>query len=151
MVNNSVFWQQDLRQSLTSNSNFIVDQVLCLGKMPLVARYAKLFFSFFISGLIHVITDRLMGLTIWETGAISFFTAQYIGIVVEDTFQWLFQRFRRYETKSTKGSYLPLWQRVVGFIWLAVFQMWATPLGVFPLIKYSGCPPPISIFNRQLN
>lgn len=50
-------------------------------------KYLTFFFNFFISGLLHAITDIACGLSWPESGAIRFFSTQLLGIVLEE-FVW---------------------------------------------------------------
>jgi hypothetical protein len=124
-----------------------VVQVFRLRENSLVARYAKIFCAFFLSGLFHVLSDYTVDIPVWESGALPFFVSQAIGIMIEDGVQGAFRGFRKYQAKPTESSEPPFWQRLVGFIWVVFFFLWSSPLWISPLLGTGlGSPMPINIF-----
>ncbi|KAK1042997.1 hypothetical protein LTR74_018470, partial [Friedmanniomyces endolithicus] len=81
------FWHQNLRSGLEGTSNFIVHRMLRLPRRGLLQRYAKVFWSFALSGMFHVANDLALGIPFRETGAIPFFLLQGCGFVLEDSVQ----------------------------------------------------------------
>ena len=67
-----------------------------------------------------------------QTGAVRFFCTQAIGIMIEDGVQAFHRHFRGSKISNAK---VPLWHRIVGFIWLIVFLTWSTPAWMFPMTR----------------
>lgn len=72
-------------------------------------KYMTYFFNFFISGVLHAITDVACGLSWHESGAIQFFCTQLLGIVLEE-FVWNIYRhfttsdYQKDEMEKTGGT-----------------------------------------------
>ncbi|CZR63273.1 uncharacterized protein PAC_13170 [Phialocephala subalpina] len=123
----SKFWHQGTRKTFSNPSIFLVDN-FPIPLPSLVSRYAKIFLTFYISGLVHVIGDYIF--MPWsESWTVQFFIAQAVGIMLEDFVQWVW----RTSIERKKGGETKTWKKVVGFVWVAVFMLvWSTPAWFFP-------------------
>ena len=103
-----------LRLPFTALSNFITRDVLGMPKPSTVERYSNVFlvFSFPAS---HELGDVLRGISLQESGAMSFFLSFVLGYMIEDGVQSLWKRTQG--TQTTSGSQ-PLWQRAIGSCWV---------------------------------
>jgi hypothetical protein len=82
-----------------------------------------------------------------ESGALRFFVSQAIAIMIEDGVQGAFRRFGKNQAKPTESAEPPFWQRLAGFIWVAFFFLWISPVWVYPILRStSGSPMPIRVF-----
>lgn len=126
MISPSVCWHQYLRKDFSDPANFIVDDILVVKRGIYLARYLKIFLTFFFSGLHHLLVEIGAGLT--ERGAMRFFCMQALGICLEDTVQAVYHwAFSIKKAESPK-----LWARLIGYLWLLVFLVWTTPGWNYP-------------------
>ena len=147
---NSVFWHQDLRQALTSNSTFIIHHLSPLDRNPLIARYAKLACAFFLSGVTHIVSDGLMNIPFRESGALFFFSIQAVGIMVEDAAQAMFRALGARQPATMPSKWL-MCQRMLGYTWVILFLTWSTPFWSYPIARQSGdFPLPVRFFQSFL-
>lgn len=80
--------------------------------------------AFFISGLIHLLTDIGLGVPRRESGAILFFCLQPLGIMLEEAVQ------------SIVPGQLPVSVRkVAGYIWVMAFMSWSVPVWLYPHLR----------------
>lgn len=80
---------------------------------------------FFISGILHHLSDLSLGVAATESGAVPFFVFQALGIMIEDAVQ-----------EVAKGW--PISQRVrkvVGYVWVFAFLGWVTPIWFYPVLR----------------
>lgn len=121
-----------LRQPFSSPANFLVDDVLHLTNHRLIARYAKILGTFFVSGLLHMVVDIGLGMSLTESGSVPFFCTQALGTVLEDGAQAIYRRMRG----ATKTDAPPVgWVRAMGYVWVVAFLSWSTPAWVYPAIR----------------
>src|SRR2546421_9418248 len=95
-----VFWHQQFRRALTSSSSFIVHALLQVPRNSpttppasrLLARYTKIFIAFLLSGLIHLCSDLILGIPLRDSGAVTFFSLQPLGLMIEhgvqEAYRW---------------------------------------------------------------
>lgn len=85
---------------------------------------SRLLLAFFISGLLHVLTDVGLGVRSGESGAVLFFCLQPLGIMIEEAAQ------------TTLGGSLPAFVRkMVGYAWVIAFMTWSVPVWSFPHLR----------------
>ena len=132
----SDFWHSGLRNPLLSTADFLTYDILRLPEGTLLARYVRIFATFFISGTIHRSVDRTAGIDPASNTAMTLFLMQAVGITAEDFAQWAFRVWKlgRWPTKEDrlgheKGSLEgpTLWQKVLGYLWVGVWLIWTTP------------------------
>jgi len=117
-----VSWHQFLRNYLEPISDFLSTTVFRIKKGTWLSRYARLGFSFWISGVIHMAMDIAQGVDPIESRAIRFFLMHAGGIIIEDAVQGF---YRSYGGGSNK------WTRSVGYLWTGLFFVWTTPSWVW--------------------
>lgn len=130
-----MFWHQHLRKYFTSIADLIVYKALRLPKGKLFTRYLHLSLVFLVSGLLHTYIEFTEGLPARQSGQIQFFATQVVGIMLEDIVQAVYRAMRgvKWGTPPTPVT------RAVGYVWLAVFLWWSTPVGFYPMQRISRC------------
>lgn len=114
-------WQQGLQRPLAGHANAIVNAVLPQGS--LLSRMSRLLLAFFISGLLHVLTDVGLGVRSDESGAVLFFCLQPLGIMIE-------------EVAQPYGTSLPTFlRRIIGYAWVIAFMSWSVPVWSYPHLR----------------
>ncbi|OJD23032.1 hypothetical protein ACJ73_05611 [Blastomyces percursus] len=154
------FWHQLLLRPLESSASFITHSVLRLPRLParnvsrvtsvvgkartanthlrlqdrllhLVTAYTKLILIFLISGLVHINSDRILGVPLRDSRCTSLFLCQALGIMLEDAVRWLY----RSVTGSKGNGPVKVWHRLIGYVWLVVFALWAGPGWAFSVAR----------------
>src|SRR5204863_5951409 len=99
---------------------------------PLV-RYTKIFLAFLISGLIHLYSDRTLGIPPRDSGDVTFFSLQPLGLMIEHgvqgVYRWASGTRKTEENNNRRGNEdvgPKIWQRALGYIWLAAFLLWSS-------------------------
>ncbi|KKK20749.1 hypothetical protein AOCH_006761 [Aspergillus ochraceoroseus] len=134
-------WHQTLRQLLSSNADFLVFSIFRPG--TIWARYARYFVVFFLSGVIHTFLDEASGIPVESSRSLLFFTIQPIAFAVEDVAENLAKRYGVFTTDT------PL-RRLVGYIWVGVFCLWASPMWLYPVMRFLlANGQPVSIVNLR--
>ncbi|KAI9758079.1 MAG: hypothetical protein M4579_003210 [Chaenotheca gracillima] len=131
-----LWWHQNLRSTFEGFSDFITEDLLHIPKGTLTSRYSKIFVPFIISGLLHYGSDLASTLSFREAGAFHFFLTQAFGIVLEDAVTASY-RYVTGQAKDAKAP-TPLWQKLVGYVWVGAFQFWSTPMWSYPQIRISN-------------
>lgn len=123
------FWHQTLRNNFEGPSRFIIYKILHLPRGSLLARYSFIFLVFFLSGVLHVVSDIGMNLPPSQSGALRFFCTNAFGIILEDGVQELCRRLNG--RKDSNG----LWSRTLGYVWVVVFLSWSTACWQYPQMR----------------
>ncbi|KJZ80340.1 hypothetical protein HIM_00190 [Hirsutella minnesotensis 3608] len=123
------FWHQSFRWPLTSVGSYISRDLLGLSRPSLTERYANIFFTFFTSGLLHLVCDAILGVPPSESGAMLFFCVAPLGIMIEDAVQEL---WRRATGPWKQGASVVLWQKCLGFVWTCAWMCATSPWYLFP-------------------
>lgn len=126
-----VFWHQNLRAMLEGISNAVTFSGIHLSRGTILARYSNIVISFLLSGLLHIGSDHAILDGIHESGALQFFLTQAFGIMLEDAFQAAYYSI----TGKSRTAKPPLLHKVAGYIWLALFIGWSTPVWSYPQIR----------------
>ncbi|KAL8792360.1 MAG: hypothetical protein Q9195_005063 [Heterodermia aff. obscurata] len=126
-----VYWHQYLRVTFEGLSN-LVARVLHLPKHTLIDRYGRILIAFFVSGTIHIFSDWGMAIHPQESGALRFYVTQAFGIMAEDAFQAAYYHL----SGKPRQKHVPMWHKIVGFLWLAVFQVWTSPVWIYPQVRH---------------
>lgn len=143
----SVFWHSGLRNPLLSAANFFTDDVLRLRKGTLVARYVRIFATFFLSGIIHTLVDTTAGINLKGNTAMTLFLMQAVGITIEDFIEWVYRSTKLGQTPSAAdernygkgGVESPnRWQCMVGYVWVAAWLVWTTPAWSYQNIRHDA-------------
>jgi hypothetical protein len=87
------------------------------------------FLTFALSGLSHAVSpiSSTKG-TEQIRGAILFFPAQVMGIMIEDTAIAIYQRVMG---KGRVGG----WAKVLGCVWVGCWMSWCCPIWVYPTLR----------------
>lgn len=114
---------------MSSPASFTTDIILHIPKGTLPSRYTHLFLTFFLSGLIHALTDIASGFTWQESGSIRFFCTQALGIMAEDGLQALVRG--SLPDRKVPARYQSV-VKVLGYVWVFAFLVWSTPVWIYP-------------------
>lgn len=117
-----------LRTCLVRNTNVFISSVLRIAHHTSVAYVIRLVLVFALSGAVHVGLDLGFTLPIRETGAMSFFVMQAVGMLLEQVVWTVLRRVGCGENFGTAG-------RIVGYLWVCVFLAATAPTWVVPIIK----------------
>lgn len=90
---------------------------------------------FAISGLQHALIDMAEGYSWQLSGSVQFFLTQAVGIMVEDAIQAIYSRQLSAGYGKQVPSVLVRWARFIGYIWVAVFLVWSTPMWIYPALR----------------
>ncbi|MCJ1329385.1 hypothetical protein MMC10_006064 [Thelotrema lepadinum] len=136
LLPNSNFWHQMFRQFLTCPATWFTHDVLRLHRHGPLPRYIKLLMVFTLSGLLHHYTDITCGMTVAESGSLTFFVTQAIGIMVEDAIQALWGYYKHWRGhRKGEDERLREWEKRLGWIWTLAFLVWSTPMWSYPAIR----------------
>lgn len=86
---------------------------------------------FFISGLIHLVTDWGIGVPKSEAQGLNFFMTQPFAIMLEVAVQDLYRKYIR------KSGQPKSWEYIVGYIWVAVYFTWTAPTWFYPQVRHT--------------
>ncbi|KAJ9299847.1 hypothetical protein DTO271G3_2731 [Paecilomyces variotii] len=140
------FWHQALRWILTSWSSLITRTVMRLPRPSLIERYLNILLAFSVSGIIHVACDIGSNVPLERSGAMLFFCSFAFGIMLEDAVQEAWKRLTG--TPTGKSGETPIWKKVVGFVWVAVFISVVTPFYLYPSMQETKASVPYSIAEK---
>ena len=126
----------------------------------LLRRYLFIFLTFGVSGMLHLCADVASGLSWRDSGAVQFFSVQSLGILLEDAVQATYQSVITRKEKAIEAdvslsgrSTGPLvWERMAGYVWVAVWMAWSVPVYTYPVARRShgGGILPFSVVDRFL-
>ncbi|TGO83829.1 hypothetical protein BPOR_0586g00010 [Botrytis porri] len=120
-------WHQNIQLTIKGPAEFITHTILHIPRSTLIARYLKIFLTFAVSGATHVAADYGSGICPAQSGAMSFFCAQSLGIMIEDEVQEIW--------RLMGGKKNTLLGKIIGFIWVLVFICWSSPVWVFQFAR----------------
>ena len=123
----SKFWHQSIRQKISSPAYYTTYSLLGLRKGGICARYACIFLTFGISGLLHIIEEYGGGVPLNQSGSMRFYCAQALGILLEDTVQAIFL--------SWAGHQHWRWTRAIGYVWVVLWIGWQSPAWFYPKLQ----------------
>ncbi|KHO00256.1 TRI7-like toxin biosynthesis protein [Metarhizium album ARSEF 1941] len=116
------FWHQMLRWPLTSWANYLARDLLRLPRPSLTERYLNTLLVFLLSGLLHVVVDSVQGVPPSQSKAMVFFPLFTVGFMVEDGIQEAWKRLGAPKQARQPDLGTPLWQRVLGFVWVITWM-----------------------------
>lgn len=128
---------QLVRMPLGTISTFITRSVLRLPKSSVADRYANVVLVFFLSGAFHAVLELLDARGLGPVVAVqtlSYYVICGMGILVEDAAQSLWRLVTGAGPRS-KDEPLPLWHKVVGYLWVMVFFTAVGPIFAYPIIR----------------
>ncbi|KAL2862476.1 wax synthase family protein [Aspergillus lucknowensis] len=123
-------WHQNFRQFLSANADFITVSLLRLKPRSLAARYSRFFFSFLLSGIIHIFWDEACGIPRERSGAFIMFTIQPVAFAIEELAQWVSRRFGILREDQALRT-------LIGYVWVGVFCTLSWPIWFYPSIRES--------------
>ena len=149
---NRKFWHQLMRWPLTSVSNLMVRNILRLRRPSLFERYINITLVFLISGILHLTSDYMQGVSPHKSGSPTFFLGSALGIMIEDGVQAMHRKVTRApSSESRTGGFPPLWKRLVGFTWVVAWLSLLSPdylLASKDLPKENRWYVPVSVANH---
>lgn len=113
-----------MRKCYSAPADLVVYKALRCPKGALVTRYLHLSLVFLFSGMQHELVDIAEGFPRPYPGSIIFFMTQAVGIMLEDAVQAGYRAFRGVQ----RGTPPTPVARAFGYIWLASFLIWSTPI-----------------------
>lgn len=121
-------------------SNFVTREILRLPRPSVLERYTNIFIVFFLSGVLHVLTDRIQSIPFQYSGAIIMFPITAVGVMFEDGVQDLWKRFNPPAAKKgSSDEVVPLlWQRVVGYLWTMTWLAVVSTYYFYPIYELPG-------------
>ncbi|MCJ1282376.1 hypothetical protein MMC26_001699 [Xylographa opegraphella] len=126
----SMFWHQNNTRKLSSLSRFAVHEVLGFSERGLTTKYLRVLTTFLASGIMHLLMDLAAGISLQESGAVRFFCTQVVGIAIEDVF------LSAYRSRLNTTQQVPfLSERLAGYIWVAAFLTWSSPVYMYPIME----------------
>ena len=127
------------RRPLGTISNFITRDVLHLPPSSLVFRYSNVLLMFLLSGLWHVLFEILdeNGLRMpGVSGIMTYYIVCALGILFEDAVQAVWRSVSGGGAR-TKDQGVRLWQKIVGYVWVATFFTLFGPIFAAPMVRVS--------------
>jgi hypothetical protein len=133
-------WHQLNTHKLNSISRYLVHDVFKLppGVRSIPVGYARLACAFAISGLMHLLMDMSIGLTIKTSGGLSFFCTQIAGIMFEDFVLVAYRRFRGYNRSHPSRAPPSRAQKFIGYAWVCAFVVWTLPAYMYPMVSLNN-------------
>jgi len=122
----SIFWHQTNARKFSSIAHYTVHQWLNLPRGTLVSRYLRIVLAFLSSGFMHLLDDFASGVKFQDSGAMRFFIAQGLGMVIEDIF---YKKYRSSTTVIPKNI-----SRVLGYVWVSLYLTWTVPAYIYPMM-----------------
>jgi hypothetical protein len=128
-----------IRWPFTATSNYLARDLMALPRPSLLERYTNIFFVFLVSGMMHVVSDLFMGISVSQSTSLLFFCSMTLGIIIEDAVQAVWSRLSdshrpgRASTVDSDGCAVPCWRKLVGFIWVCSWLSLTTPVWLYPL------------------
>lgn len=99
-----------------------------------MGRYVFIFNVFAVSGVFHALSDVSQGIPLSESGAMSFFCMQALGIMMEDGVQSLVRHLMKWEDQRDPAS-PPVFLRILGYFWVFAWLTWASPIWIYPAMQ----------------
>jgi hypothetical protein len=134
LIHHSVYWQQSLRNMLVGNATFWTHGIFRQKKGTIVARYLNVTFPFLLSGIVHTVLDVCGGVPRSEARTWVYFVLQAFGIMVEDAVQAAYRAL--FSSKTGEVPKLKFWHKLVGYLWVFLFQVWATPAWTYGNVRH---------------
>ncbi|KAI4260129.1 MAG: hypothetical protein L6R42_004203 [Xanthoria sp. 1 TBL-2021] len=126
------FYHQLVRRGCGSIAHAITYRSLRLNHGGFLGRYIFILLTFAVSGAFHTCSDVSQGVPLRESGAMSFFCIQTLGIMIEDGVQALC--LSRVD-KTWRRQRVHLLRRLIGYLWVAAWLVWTTPSWTYPMIR----------------
>ncbi|MCJ1284350.1 hypothetical protein MMC26_003681 [Xylographa opegraphella] len=128
--NRSIFWHKLQQQKMSGPASFLTYRILRLPPRTQVSQLTHLFWTFFISGLMHTFSDLGRGIPWKQSGALQFFLTQVVGIMIEDAVK----KALRSMSGARKATAASRMTRGIGYLWVAAFLVWSVPVWIYPFM-----------------
>ena len=128
----SITWHKYQQQKMVGPAGWVTYDLLRLSPTSITGRYAHLFTTFLISGIIHALTEIGQGDEFWRSRATQLFLTQAIGIVIEDLVQRIYRR--QFVAKESSKRDVSVSARWIGYVWTMTFLVWSMPIVMYPLL-----------------
>ena len=85
------------------------------------------------SGALHLASDYMQGVPLHKSGSLKFVLGSALGIMVEDGAQAAYQRVSGTNLSGSRDNgTLPVWKRLVGYLWVATWLSLLSPDYLLP-------------------
>ena len=153
LIDDSGFWHQMNARKFSSISDFIVFDILRNLPKGGTIRYLRLLTTFSVSGVMHLVIDIAAGLSLTQSGAMHFFWTHALGIVFED---FIVSIYRSLSGSNAKARAAYRGEKLIGYLWVALFMTWSTPMYMFPILQrstadFNDSPIPFSVVGKVRN
>ena len=140
-----------MRRPLSSCASLLTNSLLHLPRRSLVGRYIHLVSVFAFSGFLHAmahIAGRASSRV--ALAAFQFFVTQAVGIMVEDGFVALYQRWITPEGRRTRSSMVRAVETIGAYAWVLLFLTWSAPIWFYNAAQEPPEEPflPFSVLKR---
>ncbi|KAH8599970.1 hypothetical protein B0O99DRAFT_611480 [Bisporella sp. PMI_857] len=117
----------------------------------ILKRYTSIFWTFWVSGVCHIMMDLWTQISWSETRAMKFFCIQVLGIILEDSVQeawrrgYLGPRSQGEKGKDGEEEEKNIWWgrvlKVVGLGWTIAWLVYTTPIWIYPGLRRAQAGP----------
>ena len=123
------FWHKLVYRTYTSYGKVISINILRIPQKGMTGRLFVNFFVFLLSGIVHQVVTRHLGLKCgnWPED-VAFFLANFAAIIVEMAFQYIFESI----CSTTRWTCPNRMKRIVGYFWVFGFLFWSLPKAEYP-------------------
>lgn len=132
LTSTSIFWHQTNARKFTTISHYLVHDLFEIRRGTTIARCLRILAAFMSSGIMHMLVDLASGINLSSSGAMNFFIAQALGLIIEDAVIHAYRRLPR-ETRLSKVA-----ENGIGFSWVSLFLAWSVPAYVYPMMWRSN-------------
>ncbi|MCJ1228658.1 hypothetical protein MMC12_005319 [Toensbergia leucococca] len=123
-------WHQTWRKTLTANASFITTSLLRIPPHTPLSHHTQILTAFLISGLIHRTQDLMMNIPPSESGALTFFLMQALGLSIEEVV------VRCYTRVGGDALRPRMWKRGLRYGWVGLWLLWTLPSWSYPQMRH---------------
>ena len=120
------------RQIFGGPARCLVSDIFGPNHNACLARDARIFATFLISGLLHLSADLAVGITFGESGSLYFSAHRPLGSVSRIACRQSITKFSPKKRVRTRSSRIKTLEDLIGYIWLSAFLAWSTPAWSYP-------------------
>ncbi len=126
------FYHQLVRRGCGSIAHALTYRLLGLNHGGFLGRYLFMLLTFAVSGAFHTFSDVSQGVPLRESGAVTFFCIQTVGIMIEDGVQALCPSSAG---KTGREQRVHVLRRLAGYLWVVAWLVWTTPGWTYPMMR----------------
>lgn len=134
----SHYWHLCVKDSLYQPAKFVVDDMLCLRKRSVARRYTLIFFTFAVSGILHLWLDLTLGVPFRDSGSMFFFLSQAVAIMLEDAVIYTWKACTGLASKDVAVGSNTGWKTWIGRLWVGIVLLSTTSAWTAPMIRHAG-------------